>query len=66
MLKSLSQLYNYRLRKGGPGSGRKKESDEVMKLPEDKRKDYWEHRRAGTPHWAAMGLAERQPSVGVK
>ena len=36
-----------------------KQYKEVKSLPPDRLKDYWEHRRAGTPHEFAVGLAER-------
>lgn len=61
--------------KGGPGSGiymRIKTPEEQAtyyqeiahaksNMSEDRFKDYMEHRRYGTPHEFAMGLAERRP-----
>jgi hypothetical protein len=40
--------------------GAVKRLQEIMSLPSDRRFDYWEHRRAGTPHEFAVGLAERR------
>lgn len=37
----------------------RRHAQEIKALPEDRKKDYYEHKKAGTPHEFAIGLAER-------
>jgi hypothetical protein len=37
------------------------EREDLKRLDRNQQKDYLDHRRAGTPHEFAMGLAEKKP-----
>lgn len=70
MLKTLNILYNRRIKKvwtveareaSAEARAKRKqvEVEDIKRLEPERRQDYWQHRRAGTSHQFAMGLAER-------
>ena len=71
MILTLSKLYDYRLEKEydegkhhrderGRFASNGAEAEQVKSLSPDRQADYYEHRKAGTPHEFAMALAERK------